>query len=32
VEGKALGLAKVGTPMQGNMGEGNKEDLYVEYP
>jgi len=28
VEKKALGLAKVGTPVQGNMGEGNKRDIY----
>jgi len=24
VEGKALGLAKIGPPVQGNRGEGNK--------
>jgi len=31
VEGKALGLAKVGTPVQGNMGKGNKEDIEGDY-
>jgi len=32
VERKALGLAKVGPPVQGNMGEGNKRDVWREYP
>jgi len=27
VEGEALGPAKVGLPVQGNMGEGNKGDV-----
>jgi len=32
VEGEALGPAKVGPPVQGNMEEGNKGDIWGKYP